>query len=76
MRIRRLTIRMPARLRRSAEHDARAIAQALAEQLGNDTPKRVVVDVDGRGATGQQLAGMAGAKLACLSRGLSTRGKR
>lgn len=69
MHIRRLTIRMPARLRRSAEHDARAIAQALAEQIGDNTPRRVVVDVDGRGATGQQLAGLAGQRLATLCRG-------
>lgn len=58
MRIRRLRIALPARLRPTAERDARLIAEAAARQLAagprDGLPRRIAVA--GAGATGHALA--------------------
>ncbi len=56
MRIRRLTLALPARLKDTAHHDARLIAEALARELhSRDTvPDRV--QIAGHGQTGAVLA--------------------
>ena len=69
MRIRRLTLTLPSRLRPIAERDARLIAQAVAEKLGPDTPSKVELQIDGHGAQGHGLASMVGARLGALGLG-------
>lgn len=69
MRIRRMTIRLPARLRGTAEHDARRIAQAVAERMGGDLPQRMSVDVKGQGASGHALAQAVGRRVSTLGKG-------
>jgi len=56
MRIRRMTVVMPARLRHTAAHEARRIAQAAAEQLIDGAPRKMQVDIEGRGQSGHGLA--------------------
>lgn len=63
MRIRRLTIQLPARLRGSAEQEARRIAQELAERLSSDAPKRISVEVGGQGMSGHALAQAVGSRI-------------
>ena len=69
MRIRRMTIRLPARLRGLAEHEARRIAQAVAERLGGDVPQRMSVDVKGQGTSGYALAQAVGRRVSTLNKG-------
>lgn len=69
MRIRRMTIRLPARLRGTAEQDARRIAQAVAEQLQGDQPKRLSIDVSAQGASGHALAQVVGRSVSALRKG-------
>ncbi len=56
MRLRRLTLTLPARMKDTAHHDARRIAEALARELhGRDAaPGRVTIA--GHGQTGAALA--------------------
>ena len=69
MRIRRLTVRLPARLRGTAEHEARRIAQAVAERLDGEQPKQLRVDVSAPGASGHGLADAVGRRVAALGKG-------
>ena len=64
MRIRRIRLVLPPRFRATAEHDARMIANALAERLaaGDGTVPRQVT-ISGAGATGRALATRAAAQL-------------
>ncbi|MCB1800550.1 MAG: hypothetical protein KDI82_02570 [Gammaproteobacteria bacterium] len=71
MRIRRMTLRLPARLRGTAEQDARRIAQAVAEQLHGDQPGQLRVEVKTAGASGHGLAQAVGRQVAPLNRGRS-----
>ena len=68
MRIRRMTVVMPARLRHAAAHEARRIAQAAAEQLSHGAPSRMQVEIEGRGRSGHGLA-------ASVARGVARQGK-
>jgi len=58
MRIRRLRLRLPPRLRATAEHDARLIANAAAEQLAGQGGARPVqqLRLPGDGAPAHALA--------------------
>jgi hypothetical protein len=60
VRIRRIRLVLPARMRATAAHDARAIAEAAGEALtkGRAAPGRI--EVPGRGLTGVVLAGQVG----------------
>lgn len=69
MRIRRITVTLPARLAPVAEHEARRIAQAAAEQLSGAAPKTLRVELDGRGASGHGLAAMVGHGIASAGKG-------
>ena len=69
MRIKRMTITLPARLARTAENQARLIAQAAAERLGDDSASNLRLDVEGRGASGYSLASNVAARLASLKQG-------
>ena len=69
MRIRRMTIRLPARLRGTAEQEARHIAQAVTEQFQGDAGKRVRIDVSAPGASGHGLAQAVGRRVAMLGKG-------
>jgi acetyl-CoA carboxylase alpha subunit len=69
MRIKRLTITLPNRLRGSAEQQARQIAQAVAEQVDTKTSHQLSVELDGHGASGPALANAVGSRLAATSRG-------
>ncbi|MEX2520671.1 MAG: hypothetical protein WD969_15210 [Paracoccaceae bacterium] len=66
MRIRRMTITLPPRLRGMAEHQARLIAQQAAERLAAGAPARIDVAVEGRGAAGHGLAEMVGGRLSAV----------
>lgn len=69
MRITRMTLVLPPRLRYRAEHDARLIAQAAAEQLGAGPPSAIRVELDGQGATGHGLAAHVGSRIGTVCRG-------
>ena len=69
MRIRRMTITLPPRLRRTAEREARLIAQEAAERLAKGAPDPVVVEVAGGGASGHALAAAVGRRLSVLGKG-------
>ena len=58
MRIRRLRLRLPPRLRATAQHDARLIANAVAEQLAGQSgaPPVRQLRLSGDGAPAQALA--------------------
>lgn len=57
MLIRRLTLTLPARLRATAHHDARAIAEALALELSRGAPQgSLALALPGNGLTGPILA--------------------
>lgn len=65
MHIRRITITLPPRLRGRATEEARRIAQAAAENLGREAPRRITVEASG----GADAAGAVGVRLAALTRG-------
>jgi hypothetical protein len=77
MRIRRLRIALPARLRASAEPDGRLIAEAAAEHLlaqqGGAGPRRVAVS--GQGAAGHALATRVRIALRATAGGKATGGE-
>jgi hypothetical protein len=64
-----MTLRLPARLRGTAEHEARRIAQAVAERLGGDLPQRMSVDVKAEGTSGHALAQAVGRRVSTLGKG-------
>ncbi len=65
MHIRRITITLPPRLRGRAAEEARRIAQAAAENLGHEAPRRISVEAPG----GADAAGAVGRRLAVLTKG-------
>jgi len=65
MRIKRLTLRLPARLRHSAHLDARRIAQAIAEQINTESDvSQLTIEVSGDGQQSSELAYQAGQQAA------------
>lgn len=58
MRVKRMTITLPPRLRHLAEHEARLIAQQAAEQLarGGGQGGNIQVELPGNGLSGHSLA--------------------
>jgi hypothetical protein len=64
MRIRRMTITLPRRYRDRAAEEARRIAQAAAENIGERTPRRLSIELhspgDVPGAVGRRLAAQTG----------------
>ena len=63
MHIRRLTITLPARMKHTAHHDARAIAEAVAQALHANGGEVRDITVPGRGQSGLTLATRVGAAL-------------
>ncbi len=63
VRIRRIRLVLPARMKASAVHDARAIAEAAGEALSQGGAGPARVEVPGRGLTGAVLAGQVGLAL-------------
>ncbi|MEM7505597.1 MAG: hypothetical protein AAF415_02540 [Pseudomonadota bacterium] len=64
MRIRRLKLTLPPRMKGTASQDARMIAQAIAEKLGPEAGQRISLDLQGNGAPGATLAQQIGARIA------------
>lgn len=60
VRIRRVRLVLPARMKATAVHDARAIAEAAAEALARGGAGPARVEVPGRGLTSSVLAGQVG----------------
>lgn len=60
--IRRITLKLPATMRHSAEHDARAIAEAVARALSaSGAPARISLAMPQQGRSGPVLgAALAG----------------
>lgn len=56
MRIRRLTLTLPPHLRDTAHHDARRIAEALAQQAHANGGCPETIRISGQGQTGAVLA--------------------
>ncbi|MBK0327771.1 hypothetical protein I5535_10750 [Rhodobacteraceae bacterium F11138] len=56
MRIHRLTLTLPARLKDTAHHDARRIAEALAQELHARDSAPDKIQISGQGQTGAVLA--------------------
>lgn len=69
MRIRRMTITLPPRLRPQAGSEARRIAEEAVRHLGNGSPASVRITVDGNGTSGHALAQTVGRGLANRSKG-------
>ncbi len=63
MRIKRLTLTLPARMKDTAHHDARAIADAVARQVHKNGGQVAAVSLRGHGHTGSVLAQRVGAAL-------------
>jgi hypothetical protein len=63
MKIRRLTLTLPARMKDTAHHDARAIAEAVAQGLHKNGGQTVPITLQGHGQTASVLATRAAAKL-------------
>ena len=65
VRIRRIRLVLPARMKATAVHDARAIAEAAGEALAGAAPGEGPgrIEVPGRGLTGAVLAGQVGLAL-------------
>jgi len=70
MHIKRLTLTLPSRFRKDADSQARLIAQAIAERLGEDTPNRLRIELNDDGSSHQALADAVGTRLSA-STGLS-----
>jgi hypothetical protein len=60
MRVRRMTLVLPARLRGMAEHEARRIAQEAAAWLGYSSRGSMRFEVAGKGLSGHALSGAVG----------------
>lgn len=63
MRIRRLTIRLPQRMKDTAQHDARAIGEVVAQALWENGGQAATVNIPGQGQRGALLAQRVGAAL-------------
>ncbi len=64
MKIRRLTLRLPARMKATAHHDARVIAEAVGKALYENGGQASPVQLNGHGQAGSVLATRAAASLA------------
>lgn len=60
MRVRWMTLVLPARLRGMAEHEARRIAQEAAARLGDSSRGSMRIEVAGNGLSGHALSGAVG----------------
>ena len=69
MRVRRMTLVLPARLRGMAEHEARRIAEEAAARLGDSTGGPMPIEVAGNGLSGHALAGAVGRAVAARTGG-------
>ena len=69
MRIKRLRITLPARLKDTASHDARAIAEAAAQALWENGGQAATVTLAGQGQRGAALAQRVGLALPRGSKG-------
>lgn len=69
MKIRRLTITLPSRLKHTAQHDARRIGEAVAEAVWNNGGKAEAVNLPGHGQEGYALSQRVGAALPRGKRG-------
>lgn len=69
MRIRRMTLVLPARLRGMAEHEARRIAEEAATRIGDSSGGPLRIEVTGNGLTGHALAGAVGRAVAAKTGG-------
>lgn len=69
MRIHRMTLVLPARFGGAAQHEARRIAEAAAERLGQQSVGHVRIEVAGNGLSGHALAGAVGRAVATKSGG-------
>ena len=65
MRIRHMTITLPPRYRGRAAEEARRIAQAAAESIGREAPRRLSIEA----RSGADQAGAVGRGLAALTKG-------
>ncbi|MCJ9429317.1 hypothetical protein [Kordiimonas marina] len=63
MRVKRLTVRLPVRLKGTAHHDARRIGEAVAEALWKNGGQGGTITVPGHGQSGPALAVRVGAAL-------------
>jgi len=62
MHIKRLTLTLPSRLRDHADSQARLIAQAIAERLGEHAPGRLRIELNDNGSSHRALAEAVGAR--------------
>jgi hypothetical protein len=62
MHIKRLTLTLPSRFRKDADLQARLIAQAIAERLGEKTPSRLKIELNDNGSSHQSLAEAVGTR--------------
>ena len=73
MKIKRLTLTLPARFRASAEQDARRIAQEIAKQLNARTSNldaaNIAVTVNAQGIQGATLATAVGHHIVSTAKG-------
>ena len=56
MRIRRVTLTLPARMKGTAAHDARAIGEALGRALHDSGGETTSITLEGHGQSGSVLA--------------------
>ncbi|MEP3846887.1 MAG: hypothetical protein ABJM43_16240 [Paracoccaceae bacterium] len=61
--VRRISLRLPASMKNTAEHDARKIAEAMGYRLSENGGQAVSVQIDGHGQSGAQLATRAAMSL-------------
>ncbi|MEM7271370.1 MAG: hypothetical protein AAF401_19215 [Pseudomonadota bacterium] len=69
MRIKRITVTLPPRLRHVAEREARLIAQQAAEQLGDNAPSHISVEMPSHGGAGHGLATQIGGRIGATAKG-------
>jgi hypothetical protein len=63
MKIRRLTLTLPARMKNTAHHDARTIAEAVGRALYDNGGQTGPITLQGRGQAGNILATRAASAL-------------
>lgn len=63
MKIRRLTLTLPARMKHTAQYDARAIAEAVGRALHDNPGQAGPITLQGHGQTGTVLATRAASAL-------------
>jgi len=70
MRIKRMTVILPARLRHAAEHEARRIADEAAQQLvQHQGSANLRIELPGQGLSGHALSAAVGRSLAAQNKG-------